>query len=189
MNRYIQTVRSYVVQRKEIAIGAVAVLALIGVIIAIVLLVQSTGPKIVYQPAKACELFTPVMAEDLLGEKVIGVDTKDPVVSGDTATSKCSYTDENPDKDKMIVAAIAVRSGINDAGVAQNQADFATAQRSNAVEAVKDLGEGAYFNKTLGQLNVLDAHNWIILNYGIGPAPETNTVDKAVQLAHKILKR
>jgi hypothetical protein len=87
----------------------------------------------------------------------------------------------------MIVAAMTVRSGINDKGVEQNKTEFSVGRPHKNIEIVKDLGDNAYFNQTLGQLNILDGRKWIILSYGVGSAPEANTVDKAVELAHKII--
>lgn len=87
----------------------------------------------------------------------------------------------------MLVAAIAVRSGINDKGVDQNKTEFATSKQGKSNEVVKDVGDSAYFNKELGQLNVLDDRKWVILSYGAGSAPQANTVDKATELAKKVL--
>lgn len=188
MNQYIQKAKDYMAEKNEAAIGVVVVLILVGIVIAIAAFVQSAGPKIVYKPAKACELLTPAKAQDFLGNKVINVEKNEPVISGNTATSKCSYTDNNQDTNSMLVAAIAVRSGINDEGVLQNKTDFAKARANSTSEAVKDIGESAYFNQTSGQLNVLRDKNWFIFSYGIGSAPESNTLDKAIDFAHKILQ-
>lgn len=185
MNHYIQTAISYVTtHKKEFITGAAVIL---GAAVIAALFIYNNPRVVVYQPVNACALFSPIEAQSLLGDKVISVDTKGSVVSGNIAISKCSYTDSNHDTTKLMVAAVAVRSGVNDKGVQQNKADFANAKPSTGVEVVKDLGDSAYFNQVRGQLNVLNGRRWIIISYGLGSAPETNTVDKAVELARKVL--
>lgn len=189
MKQRIQSVATFVTDHKKILlISTASIFALVVVVLLVALFIYNNPQKIVYQPTKACDLLTPLKAEDLLGNKVISVDTKAPVITDNLAVSKCSYTDSNPVKDAMRVAAVAVRSGINDKGVGQNKSDFATNKPATNVEAVNGLGESAYFNHALGQLNILDGRRWIIVSYGVGSAPEANTVNDAVSLAHKILR-
>lgn len=189
MNQYIQAARTYIADHQKqfsistrIAAGAVV----LGFLVA--LIIYDRTPHYTYQPVKACDLFTPTEAVDLLGDKVNSVDKNNPVVSGNVATSKCGYTDQNPGIDNMMFAAVAVQSAINDAGVTQNKTDFATAKSNNDVETVPGFGQSAYFNKTNGQLNILDGQKWIIVSYGVSSAPNSTTVDKLVEVAHKILR-
>ena len=188
MNTYILATKEFVLthRKKIIIIGTSAVVAIALLLTAILLFIYNL-PKYAYQPAVACDMFTPAKAQDLLGDKVISVDTKAPVVSGDTAVSKCSYTDSNPVKDKMMIAAIAVRTGINNDGVNQNKKDFATSESNNETKPVKNVGDSAFFNKQLGQLNILKGPKWIILSYGVGSTPQANSLDQATELAKKIL--
>lgn len=189
MNKYITAAKAYLTDhKKDIKTATPIVLFLVVLIGIVVYATVRNMPNIVYQPVKACDLVTPAMAQDLLGDKVNGVDTKDPVITGETATSKCSYTDLNPQPDQMKVVAVAVRSGINDKGVAQNKKAFEINQKSQNFEVVKDLGNGAYYNRELGQLNFLDDKMWVILNYGVGASPENNDLNKTVELARKILR-
>jgi len=185
MNNLIKTTKTYITTHKRDSIISLVLILIIAGLVA--LFIYNNLSRIVYQPTDACDMLTPAKAQDLLGEKVISLDTKGAVISGDVATSKCSYTDENPNKDNMVVAAIAVRSGINDKGVQQNKADFATSRANGTVEDVKNLGDSAYFNPVRGQLNILDDKRWIIISYGIGAAPEANTLDKAIELANVVL--
>jgi hypothetical protein len=187
MNHYISATKDFITaHRKKLTIGA-GIALIVVLLTTVAMLFVYNLPKDTYQAVNACELLTPAKAQALLGDKVISVDTKAPVVSGDTATSKCSYTDSNPDKNKMMVAAIAVRSGVNTKGTQQNKTDFTDNTPSQGVEKVKDLGDSAYFDKAQGQLNILDGRKWIILSYGVGSTPEANTLDKAVDLAKKVL--
>lgn len=186
MHHYIHTFTSYVTRhKKEFIIGAASLLASAFLV---ALYIYNNPPVVVYKPTNACAILTPAKAVELLGEKVISVDTKGSVVSDNIATSKCSYTDQNRDANKMLVAALAVRSGVNDKGVQQNKADFAARRPSVGMETVHNLGDSAYFNPVVGQLNILKGRQWIILSYGFGATPEANSLDKAVELAHKVLQ-
>ena len=189
MNHHVQTAIHYVTDhKKQFIIGAGVIIGGAAAAILIAIFVYNSKPHYAYQPVKACDVLTPTEAVDLLGDKVNSVDKNEPSVSDDVATSKCSYTDLNPDVNNMMFVAVAVRSAVNDNGVAQNKTDFATARSNNDVESVKDVGESAYFNKTNGQLNVLDDKKWIIFSYGVRSAPNSTTVDKLVEVAHKVLR-
>lgn len=187
MKRHLQKVKAYTAEKNEVFIGIAVVAILLIAVAIIVFAINNSGPKIVYQPTKACSLLPPAKAQDLLGDKVISTDVNEPVITGNVATSKCSYTDENPDQGEMMVAAVAVRTGINDEGVVQNKTDFKAKKPKQGAQDVDNIGDSAYFDQTLGQLNILKGHDWLILSYGVGSAPAANTVDDAVKLAHKIL--
>lgn len=184
---YLQKIKHYIIEHNEQVIGIAITAGVIAIIAIIALVSHLSGPQIVYQPVKSCDLLTPAEAQTLLGDKIIGVDSKDPSITGDVATSKCSYTDGNPDKAQMVVAAVAVRSAINDEGVTKNTDDFAASQANNDTDTVTGIGEKAYFNKTSGQLNILSNKSWIIISYGIGENPAANSPEKAVQLAKLVV--
>ncbi len=187
LQNYFQTSKTYIRERSElfIGIGVVVTLAIIAGIVALV--INLNGPHIVYQPTKACDLLTPEKAGSLLGEKVISVDSNAPKITGNLAQSKCSFTDANPDTNQLMVAAVAVRSAINDEGDIQNKNEFAAARANNNTDTVTGIGESAYFNKTNGLLHVLKGHNWLIISFGVGTDQASNTVDNDVKLAQKLL--
>lgn len=186
MKDHITKVKKYTLQhKKKFVIGALV--AGVSIIVVALLFISSNMTRIVYQPTKACELLTEAEAQELLGGKTISSNISSPVVSNDTAVSKCGYTDRNPDVNSMIVAAIIVRSGINDAGVAQNKTEFVKNRPKEGTDTVKGFGDRAYYNQKLGQLNILDERNWIILSYGVGSTPESNTLEKSVELANKVV--
>lgn len=195
MNRYVEitedlagTAWDYVVRHKnDLAIWVPVALVVIFLLSLIVWSIRDSMPHIVYQPTQACDLLTPSEAQDLLGDKIVNVEKNKPVISGNTATSNCGYADQNPDETSKIVAAVAIRSGINDKGVQQNKSEFTQASAGQNIEAVKGVGDKAFFNSQLGQLNVLSGNRWIILSYGVGASPAYNTIDKALELAHKVL--
>lgn len=190
MKHHIQATKTHIVSHKnKIIVAAAILLALAALVTVIILLVQNSATKIIYQPANACNLFTREEAQELLGNNAIHSSMIDPVMSGNTATSKCAYTDGNPDVNNMVVAAVVVRTGVNDEGVKQNNKEFTEGRPTNNTETVKNLGDNAYFNKENGQLNILDGHEWMLLSYGIGSSPSTNTLENAVKLANKVLKQ
>lgn len=190
MKKYIQTVRTYITSRnnKELSIGIAIIGTAIALIVTIAAFVFNSIPKVVYQPADACVLFTLQEAKELLGGRAMKTNVGQPVQLGDTTQSRCGYTDGSSEQASMVVAAIMIRSGINDKGVEKNKSEFAASKPSKGIESVTDLGDGAYFNQVNGQLNVLDGRNWIIISYGIGSAPESNVVANAVDLARKVIK-
>lgn len=167
---------------------ASAVIFIVIIIAAVALLTQLSKPNIVYQPAKACDLLTASEATELLGSKTIPSSSSDVIISDDTGVSKCGYTDGDPDTNNMIVAAIIVRSAINDNGIQKNKTEFVAGTPKTGVETVKGIGDRAYFNQMSGQLNVLNGKNWIVISYGVGNSPETNTIEKAVELARKVIQ-
>lgn len=190
MNQYFQSAKAYVLDHKRqfsngirIGLGVLVLAFLVAMFI-----YDNSSMKYTYQPVKACDLLTPNEAVDLLGEKVNSVDKNKPAITEDVATSKCSYTDLNTNADDMKFLALAVRSAVYDSGIQKNKDDFATAKSNNDVETIDDLGESAYFNKTNGQLNVLDGPKWMILSYGTKSTPTATTADKLVEVAHKVLK-
>ena len=175
-------------RKKELIIGIGVVLGVIALIAAIVLVFQNNTPKIDFPPTVACNIFTEQKAKKLLGEQAFNSNSGDPIISGNSATSKCGYTDGNSDTTKVVVAAINLRAGINAKGVGQNQSEFNNGKPRNGVEDVNNLGDAAYYNQVLGQLNVLDGNNWIIFSYGLGSAPESNTLGDATKFARLILE-
>ena len=173
--------------KKELIIGAVVILIVIAIIATIAMLINNSISKVDYQPTVACEAFTLSEAKELMGDGTLGSSVEAPVQTKDVATSECGYTDGNNDTDNLIVAAVRIRSGVNDKGVEQNRTEFDAGMPSQNVLSVTDLGDKAYFNETNSQLNVLDGYNWFIVTYGPGAAPESGTLEDAVELAKKVL--
>ena len=170
-----------------IALPLVVVVALLAALF--IYNTSTSGGVVVYAPTKACERLTPTEAQHLLGDQVLSIDTKNPAVSGNIAISKCSYTDRNPDQTKMKVAAVAIRSGVNDKGVAQNKQEFAASKKANPqVQDIADLGDGAYFNPVNGQIGMLEGRDWLIISYGIGADQQGNTLEEVTKLARLVLK-
>ena len=144
-------------------------------------------PKVTYKAQDACALFTPAKAQELLGDHVINVNTDKIAYSGNVATSKCSYTDSNPDQSLMKVAAVAIRSGTNEGGIVQNKSDFTNAKAQSGTQPVANIGNDAFFNPNRGQLNILSDRMWIIVSNGIGATPQSNSLNDDMTLARKVL--
>lgn len=191
LNQYIESAKKYVKKEADLFVGfGVMGLVVLAVLVG-VLIYQSAQPNIVYQPVSACNLFTPQKAQKLFNEDVHRVDRDRPTIADETATSKCSYTkleQARTDTENLVVAAIAVRSGINDEGKAKNQADFATAQQEQKGEVVEELEQKAFYTPERGQLNILDGRKWIILSYGNGNDPSSNKLDDVLKLADTVLE-
>ncbi len=187
MNRHILTAKGYIIKHKnEFSLGA-AGLGLVAIIaIGVIAFINFGKPNIVYQPVVACELFNTAEARELLGKNTLNSSSDEPVLMSDLGTSRCGYTDGNPDTDNMVVAAIVVRSGINDTGVEKNKREFTQGKPARAKQ-INDVGDAAYFNETNGQLNILHGRDWIILSYGVGSEPRANTEQDALKLAAKVI--
>lgn len=187
LKHYFQTTKSYIAAKSDFIIGVIVVIIFIALIVSTIAFIQNHLPRIVYQPTNACELLTLKKAKEFLGERTLKSGATAPVQNENTATSKCGYTDGNPATENLIVAAIIIRSGINDTGVEQNRTEFAGGRPDENVEIINELGDSAYYNQANGQLNVLNGRDWIIISYGVGSNPETNTIEKSVELAQKLL--
>lgn len=188
MKPRIQSTVQYIRSRKKMLLTGLAILVgVVALVVAVMLFMQSQKPKIIYNPVHACTLLMSSEAQELLGDRTVRSDAKEPIVTDNVATSRCGYTDGAPDVNAMRVAALMVRSAVNDNGVEQNYNDFTETKAIETNDPVPNIGDDAYFDVLRGQLNVLDGGMWIILSYGIGSAPEANTLDDATKLAEKIV--
>ena len=84
--------------------------------------------------------------------------------------------------------ALSVRTGINDAGIELNKAQFESGMPTENIELIQNVGDQAYFNTELGQLNVLKESTWVLISYGPGADPQANSLEDAVKLSDKIFK-
>ena len=191
MKHYFQTARTYVIAHKKdftIGAGVFVGLALVAGLIVLIVANIDRPAEIVYKPVRACDLFTLDEAKELIGSNAFrSTEDADPVLQGNAVTSSCGYSDGNANIDDSIVAAIKVRSGINDDGIEENKNDFQRGIPDEKISNVPDLGDSAYFNQVNGQLNILNGLDWIIISYGVNSDPAGNTVDQAVALAKKII--
>lgn len=188
ITRYGKLLSTYVRQHIQgIATILVAITLLAAVAGLIAVFLSLSAPKFTYEPVSACSRLTRQEAIDLLGSSTLQTSDEAPVISRDTAVSKCGYTDGNPDQTQMLVAAVIVRSAVNDEGVLANKRDFVASQPRGATEIVKGVGDAAFFNTSNGQLSVLHGRDWIILSFGVGADPASNTKDQALKFASVVV--
>ncbi len=122
---------------------------------------------------KACQIFSSDKAQELLGPNATEYEnTNEPTssYSDDIVTSRCTYTDqEYNDSSKAEIqklASLTLRSPRTDAGKTANQAVFADGAMPVGAEKVDGYGDAAFWNNEYGQLNILKAGQWYILEYG-----------------------
>lgn len=190
MKHYIHAVKTYFSTRtnKELYIGIGIIGGVVLGIVVVSVLVFNSIPRIVYKPSNACDFLTMQEAQSLLGDRTMKSNVGPPVQSNNVSLSRCGYTNGSGDENTLIVAAIIVRSGVNDKGVEQNKSEFIAGRPTKGVETVTNLGNSAYFNQQNGQLNILNGRDWIIVSYGTGSNPQDNSVEDAVALARKIVE-
>ncbi len=186
MKPYLESTKAYIIKRNEIFIGLAVVVVLGGLIAGIAIATQPNKPAIVYDPTEACSLFTAEEAEQLLGNDVLSTNNTEPLQYENVTVSSCGYAQNTLNADSMRVAAVTVRSGINDTGAAQNKTEFTKSKSSKNIEEIPDVGEQAYYSPERGQLNVLKGRDWIVLSYGIGATPAANTKEDLFKLADKV---
>lgn len=172
----------------ELIIGAGVLIVAAGLFFGIVSAFQNAQPKVVYEPAAACAIFTQEEAVELLGERASRSGGSEPELTGNFAVSRCGYSDGASEKDELKVAAISLRAAINDQGIEQNKTDFTAGQQDPGVEILTGIGDEAYFNAGSGQLNILSDKNWYILSYGVGSSPLSNTVEDAAEMAKFVVE-
>lgn len=187
MNNYLQNIKIASKKHKDLLVGF-GVIGFLGVLVGgFTFLSAQTG--VTYQPAKACDMITMDEAKALLGVKTLNSVNEKPTIEKDTAISRCGYTDGNEMQGQMKVAAVIVRSGVNDKGVEQNKTQFMAGKpKDQGIETVEGVGDAAYYNAKIGQLNVLNGRDWLILSYGLGSDPLSNTLDDAKKLAQVVLE-
>lgn len=183
IKKYLNDTKQYIeLHRNEtiLVAAAIATLAVLGALI-----VYGRVTTYVYEPTKACTLFSPDKAIKFFGGNVKNVTTNngEVSVSSNLATSKCGYVNETSDVNALAPAAIAVRSSINDKGTALNRELFDKSSKSVEVEAVKDVGDAAFYETATGKLHIFKDRDWIILSYGTGSDP---SLEKTTELARTI---
>lgn len=189
MKKHFLKAKAYVEHHKqEFTTGTIVVVVIAVIVAGLALYSYNTRqPSIVYEPANACDLLTIDEAKSLLGDKTINGIKQTPVQAGDLTISKCSYSDGVPDSTgDMGVAAVVIRSAINDDGITLNKAQF-EAGKPTGVKDISDIGDEAYFNAGLGQLNILKDTTWIIVSYGFASKPQNNTLADDEKLAKLVM--
>lgn len=138
----------------------------------------------------ACTKFTLEDAKKVIGSSAKSDSSVSPGVSADDANvTTCTYSVSGgaDSSTKLQTASLLIRSPKTAAGVVSNQAPFNEAKPVSA-ENVGNLGDAAYWNAELAQLNVLVKDNWLIIT--AGPVkPVDRNQDQAVQAANLIIPK
>lgn len=120
----------------------------------------------------ACDVFTAEIAQEILGTgaKKGELPAAAAGSTDDVSVSNCLYETDDPNSRGLLTANILVRGGKTDSGKSSNQFGFEnnkTAEgRETPVEEISGLGEGAYYDKDLNQVNVLlfGGAYWVIVS-------------------------
>jgi hypothetical protein len=134
------------------------------------------GPQV-----KACDIYTFNKAQEILGNGTKLSESSPDVKSGNTLVSTCTYTDGSTSPKTLQVSTVLVRSSTDNSSIQ----GFTSAKPADAV-AISGFGDQAYWNPTLGQLNILKGKNWVIISSGSG-AVSGRTLEQPKQIAALIV--
>lgn len=143
-----------------------------------------------YVAVDACDVLTADIATQILGAgSTKGDTTAGNASTNDLSVSSCTYfirpttgtVAEQTANTKGV--SILVRAAKSKAGADSNKAQFKTVPAGD--QAVKDIGDNAFFSSTLGQLHVLKGNNWYIVSNYSGKAT-SGTVESDTALAKLI---
>lgn len=149
---------------------------------------NSSQPAFSAKIIDACKVLKPEIATHYLGETPETSDTPSVEASSDDVNvSNCAYST------KFIVgqpaslrsASLLARSAKTQDGVDSNKNAF-TNQRPAGAETVAGYGNDAFWNPSMGQLNILKNNNWYIVQAG-GTSPTNRTVADAKKLADLVI--
>lgn len=185
MKHHIKTATSYISTHKKSFIPVVVIVIIIIAVPLIAWGVQAHKKSLAYQPIEACKLLSTKHAESLLGERVNNIEANKPIITGNVAMSKCGYTDLS--ETSMRVEALIVESGINPKGTAAITKQFKHNQTKQGNQTVENVGDRAFFDASIGALNVLKGREWLIISYGIGANPSTNDKSTLIKIARTFL--
>ena len=135
------------------------------------------------QSKKACDVLTDAVANKVLG-KVAPPTGPLPSNSNDSVTvTTCSRTKDVDSISKAESATILLRVAKDATGAHSNELVFESLPAG--AQEVSGYGEKAFWNPTVGQLNILNNGNWYILS--VGPIdPRKHTLEETKPFADAI---
>jgi hypothetical protein len=145
--------------------------------------VQRTYPT---QQKQACDILTEQIAKKLLGS--VGDESAPVPATGSTTVqiSSCVRASSLADLDDTGAVSLVIRVAQSSAGAQTNEDAFARTSMPKAGKVVDGYGEKAFWNPTVGQLNILKDGNWYVL--AAGPIdPSRHTLAETVKLADAIV--
>lgn len=143
----------------------------------------------------ACTVLTQATAEELLGPTAKKGDTAgfNLTPKGDNMNiSNCTYSVNTniagaTDTTKITSLSVLASSAKTSVGAESNKAQFGASKPAGA-DTVTGLGDGAFWDQKVGQLNILKGNNWYILSRGSGPVTDRK-LDDAKKFANEIVTR
>ncbi len=139
-----------------------------------------------FQIIDACEIFTLEEAQAILGSTTTKGESGETAASNDDVTvSSCTYTYDTGTVSGIKTASVLARSPKTEAGAESNQAQFDPVPEG--AQEVTGIGEMAFWNPELGQLNVLKSNVWLIISNG-GPQPDEHILADAESVANVVVQ-
>jgi hypothetical protein len=179
---------------KKLIVSIIAVIVLAGIAIMVVhkspvkTNAGNTTGNTAYTVTNACDVLTSSSAQQLFASAAVkGTTPGGGESTSDIAFSECIYMTE-PNIDPPHVVSVAIRSAKDSAGAASNKSVFTPSGEPTGVQKVTGYGSSAYWDPSMGQLNILKGNDWyIVSNYtGTSPANGTATLTMAEQLSQQL---
>lgn len=132
-----------------------------------------------YKVVKACDALTLPAAQAVLGSgtKAGAANGKSDSASADVAVSTCSYSGSPglTAQDTKTVTLLA-RSAKTAAGAESNESVFGK-NKPVGKQDVSGVGDAAFWDAQLSQLDILVGHNWYIIGNMSGTQSDSGTLD------------
>ncbi|HWZ66090.1 MAG TPA: hypothetical protein VNX65_04875 [Patescibacteria group bacterium] len=151
---------------------------------------SSTQPTTASQMSakKACDLFTPDDAKQIMGPNTVSTagTAASNMATGnsDISVTTCTYNNTGT----STTATVLVRSALTSDGKTSNQAGYAQDKKMYKGSDVSTVGETAYYDTDLGQLEFIKGNNWIIVTSG-GFGAANHSQAQATQIAQIMLQK
>jgi hypothetical protein len=153
---------------------------------------SSTQTSTMYKAVAACKAFTLSDATAILGQgtKAGSNNGSSDTASDDVAVSTCSYSGASgiTVEDTKTITVLA-RAAKTKAGADSNESVFG-ANKPAGKQDVSGVGDAAFWDAQLSQLDILQHHNWYIIGNMSGTHADSGTVEvsKAVydQIKNKL---
>jgi hypothetical protein len=136
----------------------------------------------------ACDILTKRIAKELLGS--VGDESRQVPGTGGSGVKigSCVRTSDLADLRRSGAVSLVMRVARNSDGAQANADAFAPSALPRSARKVDGYGEKAFWNSSLGQLNILNDGNWYVL--ASGPIdPKRHTLADAEKLADAIIDK
>jgi hypothetical protein len=117
----------------------------------------------------ACKLLTVAIARQVIGAGAAPITGKDDSATADIATTTCTYTNGVLGSRNVTVSLIT-NVALTSLGASENALVFGSDKPSGTAD-VQGIGQAAYWDPSVGQLNVLSENNWYIIRRDSGSPP------------------